>query len=982
MSRSIASLEQTRYGGDRNTLAHAAPEKQRMRFARGNRCASSTLWIAIACCAGCTLGMRAQPNSLPSSGPESKRGVEAVTVNASASNHLYEQSVAVTIGIDAYRELNPLAGAARDARKVATALEAQGFRVTRLLNGEATRSRISELLGRELREGLSKDSRVLIYFAGHGATVGPPDKRLGYLMPSDATKAQTVASGISMEEMQRWFALYESKHVMLIADACYSGLALNRGSEPSTRALSADAEEYLRIITSERARVSLVAGTDKQQAHEADGIGIFTDFVLSGIAGKADANKDDLVTSDELAAYVKPGVFQEVRKRFGVTQTPQSAHLGQGDFVFTHSAQSERGPCATGQECLKLARAALRMGHTSGALSRFERACQRGYGEACWELGMLNLHEPSKVEAAFKHACDAGHARGCYALGGWHLDHADSISALMALKKACDAGSPGGCVTASDMHRDGKGTAKDTEQAATLLHRACRLGGPRRSPRLSLRAGVGCQKLAIMYGESDQAEQLWKETASNFRSACESNQIPGEFRNEQDWRGVACDALSDLFLRGLGVARDHASYLRLQVRACSLHYMPACTAADRIEIHRTILRAEALRSEGRLDDAERLYRRIVRYDVTGAIHSNLAFVLLDLGRPRQALAQWDSAERYEYERYEYHGEQDRALLADMKAGQAVALETLGKHDRALRYLGVAVHNDLSYWDCRKLQRERYWSHAACAIAERLLPARRADLRRACEERRIRSCGILAQIYFWGLGVPEDQTQAKRLAIRGCRSERCKQEWSASVQAPRVQLSAARHMYRSGHLVSAERMLRGALKAGESSYDHTVAEAHNELAFVLFDQGRLKEALEEWTKALEDKWRQRAVAAAGRALALEALGHHEEAVESYQAAVKEDIIYLDCEALQSQVGWSTMACKTGKRLISAVRQVHEQACQQDSGPSCELLAAINLHGLGVLRDRAQAQQLAAKACRLEPGSCRTNYVFVDPWMSSE
>jgi hypothetical protein len=44
-----------------------------------------------------------------------------------------------------------------------------------------------------------------------------------------------------MQELQGWFASYRAKHVMFVADACYSGLAI------STRAagLSAGALDYL-----------------------------------------------------------------------------------------------------------------------------------------------------------------------------------------------------------------------------------------------------------------------------------------------------------------------------------------------------------------------------------------------------------------------------------------------------------------------------------------------------------------------------------------------------------------------------------------------------------------------------------------------------------------------------------------------------------------------------------------------------------------
>jgi len=243
---------------------------------------------------------------------------------------VYSRSVAAVIGIDTYEALPDLSGAVRDARAVAAALRARDFQVTTLYDAAATKLGITELLGDVLARDLGEDDRVFVYFAGHGASTGTKEHRTGYLLPVDGRRDRPVSTGISMTELNNWLAGYPSKHVMFVADACYSGLALatrSTGLDPGTRG-------YLRDITTRRVRFSLVAGADDQEAHEWQGMGVFTRFLLEAIEGGADFNGDGLVTSDEIASHVKPRVASFVNQNYAASQTPQSARTGLGEFVF------------------------------------------------------------------------------------------------------------------------------------------------------------------------------------------------------------------------------------------------------------------------------------------------------------------------------------------------------------------------------------------------------------------------------------------------------------------------------------------------------------------------------------------------------------------------------------------------------------------------------------------------------------------------
>jgi len=245
---------------------------------------------------------------------------------------VYDKSVAVVIGIDQYRSANipALGGAVRDAKLVAAELRNQGFTVTTLINDQATGRAIKELLGDLLPNRIGREDRVLVYYAGHGTSTGKGEDALGYLIPTDGDRDRIRSTGVSMRELADWFDGYPSKHVMFVADACYSGLALSTRSVGLSTAIS----DYLLQITKKPVRMILTAGGSGQVAHEWRGQGLFTRFFISAITGSADTDHDGIVTSDEVAAYVKPNVAQTARSRLHADQTPLVGRDGEGEFVF------------------------------------------------------------------------------------------------------------------------------------------------------------------------------------------------------------------------------------------------------------------------------------------------------------------------------------------------------------------------------------------------------------------------------------------------------------------------------------------------------------------------------------------------------------------------------------------------------------------------------------------------------------------------
>jgi peptidoglycan/xylan/chitin deacetylase (PgdA/CDA1 family) len=268
--------------------------------------------------------------------PASAQAQTAAT-RAADNGPLYRESWAVVVGIDKYQHWPALAYAVNDAKAIREVL-IRRYRfapdhVTMLLDGEATRERILAAIGDRLTDPgrVKKDDRVFVFFAGHGTTRKlPSGKALGYLVPVDADLENYQSQAISMTNFQDASDAIPARHLFLVTDACYSGLALTRGGP----------QQYLREVTGRVARQVLTAGgADETVADNGpNGHSIFTWTLLQGLEGRADLSGDGFITASELAAYVGPLVSQVSRQTPAFGSLPGSEG---GEFVFELQPETE-----------------------------------------------------------------------------------------------------------------------------------------------------------------------------------------------------------------------------------------------------------------------------------------------------------------------------------------------------------------------------------------------------------------------------------------------------------------------------------------------------------------------------------------------------------------------------------------------------------------------------------------------------------------
>jgi tetratricopeptide (TPR) repeat protein len=266
----------------------------------------------------------AQTQTTPAQNPnENARDLKPVhsSENSASSLSAVPESYALVIGIAHYANLPESAQLQypdRDAQSIYTTLISQqggefpANHVHVLTGAQATRANILQELEGWLSAVTGPNDRVLIYFAGHGFMSGGK----GYLAPYDIDLHNIAGTAIAMDMVGTLIGTkIQGKWKVLLTDACHSG-AITPETDPI--------QVNHMLLDLHQSIFSLTASRDREQSFESaeqgGGHGIFTYYVVRGLAGAADANGDGVVTADELAEYV----HSNVRDATGGRQNPTS----------------------------------------------------------------------------------------------------------------------------------------------------------------------------------------------------------------------------------------------------------------------------------------------------------------------------------------------------------------------------------------------------------------------------------------------------------------------------------------------------------------------------------------------------------------------------------------------------------------------------------------------------------------------------------
>lgn len=239
---------------------------------------------------------------------------------------------ALVIGNDHYQHWPSLENAISDAVAVADILRSRyGFHV-RLLK-DATRTKILKTLN-HYRQSMTPNDNLLIYYAGHGFLEYQIDR--GYWIPVDGENKDN-SNWIVLQSITDLLQLIPAKHVLIVADSCYSG-KLTRTSLGKLRPdLDQDTRlEMLQTFAHARVRTALTSG----------GVAPVLDIGKGGHSVFANAflgvlrENEDILETERLFWAVKARVI-DAAKALQTDQVPTyspiefAGHEALGDFVFT-----------------------------------------------------------------------------------------------------------------------------------------------------------------------------------------------------------------------------------------------------------------------------------------------------------------------------------------------------------------------------------------------------------------------------------------------------------------------------------------------------------------------------------------------------------------------------------------------------------------------------------------------------------------------
>lgn len=226
---------------------------------------------------------------------------------------------ALLIGVDEYEDANlmDLDNPVRDAVNLYKVLVSDYYfdreNVTLLIN--AKRAEITDALD-IIAERITKDDNFLIFYAGHGWW--DKEANVGYWLPSDA-RISRKADWFGNSTLCDYLKVIDSKHTLLIADACFAGSIFK------TRSVSLEAPKAIQKLYELPSRKAMTSGTLTEVPDRSS----FVKYLIERLS----MNKDKYISSEQLFSSFRIAV---INNSDVIPQYGEIRNVGDegGDFIF------------------------------------------------------------------------------------------------------------------------------------------------------------------------------------------------------------------------------------------------------------------------------------------------------------------------------------------------------------------------------------------------------------------------------------------------------------------------------------------------------------------------------------------------------------------------------------------------------------------------------------------------------------------------
>ena len=179
-----------------------------------------------------------------------------------------------------------------------------------LTDSKASRTELLKAMRSWMRTEVNGKSDVYIFFAGHGLASADGSKT--YLLPADGDRDLLDETSILRDDLIA--SAKGAKTITMFLDTCYSG------GTRTNEILLADARP-IAIVPDKSALPSNVtvlaaaSGSQLSSTYEAAQQGLFSYWLMKGLEGDADTNKDKKITTGELHEYVARQVGPMAQRR-------------------------------------------------------------------------------------------------------------------------------------------------------------------------------------------------------------------------------------------------------------------------------------------------------------------------------------------------------------------------------------------------------------------------------------------------------------------------------------------------------------------------------------------------------------------------------------------------------------------------------------------------------------------------------------------
>ena len=223
-------------------------------------------------------------------------------------------AVALIIGVETYSNLPPAQYAGSDANHFYNyanhSLGVPSNKIKLLTDSKASRLELLKAMRSWMKTEVNGKTDVYIFFAGHGLVSADGSKT--YLLPADGDRDLLDETSILRDDLIA--SANGAKTITMFLDTCYSG------GTRTNEVLLADARP-IAIVPDKSAlppNVTVLAaasGAQLSSIYEAAQQGLFSYWLMKGLEGDADTNKDKKITTGELHDYVARQVGPMAQRR-------------------------------------------------------------------------------------------------------------------------------------------------------------------------------------------------------------------------------------------------------------------------------------------------------------------------------------------------------------------------------------------------------------------------------------------------------------------------------------------------------------------------------------------------------------------------------------------------------------------------------------------------------------------------------------------